>query len=206
LPCTPESALSTTSNADGDVQISSELVDDQPQTSKFLAAEGSQTTSGASGGFTAGSSVGNQSFWDKTQPWFDFGFKVLEGFGQYKQQQQAQAYARYLAQQNALAAQRMQQAQQLLLQAQQNNRVNSKSIKAPTGTPTTPTSPGPKPPPTSTQPPTQNCSQGVCCIPPQIPNPAAIACLNAPLFINGEPNGCDHPNGPTSWLAWCIAP
>jgi hypothetical protein len=58
--------------------------------------------------------------------------------------------------------------------------------------PKTPPSQGPVPP-------AQNCSGGICCDPPSVPNPAAVACLNSLT------PGCDHPNGPESWLAFCIS-
>lgn len=58
--------------------------------------------------------------------------------------------------------------------------------------------PTPTPVPVSTPPP-QNCSGGICCTPPSVPNPAAVACLNSPT------PGCDHPNGPGSWLKACIS-
>ncbi len=58
--------------------------------------------------------------------------------------------------------------------------------------------PTPTPVPVNT-PPSQNCSGGICCAPPSVPNPAAVACLNSPT------PGCDHPNGPGSWLQFCIS-
>src|ERR1035441_9618003 len=75
-----------------------------------------------------------------------------------------------------------------------------------TGKPATPTqklsggkTPPNQPPSQGPAPPTQNCSGGICCDPPSVPNPAAVACLNTPT------PGCDHPNGPESWLPFCLS-
>lgn len=57
--------------------------------------------------------------------------------------------------------------------------------------------------------PAQTCSGAICCTSPYVPNPAAVACANAPLFIPGTttPNACEHGGGgPTTWLAQCILP
>ena len=53
--------------------------------------------------------------------------------------------------------------------------------------------------------PAKNCSGVICCTAPQVPNPAAIACLNAPLFIPGTtiPNNCQRSKG-GGYIPFCI--
>ncbi len=119
-------------------------------------------------------STDGRSLWDKLVPWLEFAGNVAQTVGQIEQQQRYQNYLRYQAQQAQLAQQRA-------LAAQRQALTNSKS--------------GTAAPPVTGQPASaakQNCSGGICCPSPQIPNPAAIACLNAPLFVNGQPNTCDH--------------
>ena len=137
----------------------------------------------------------SESRWAKALPWINFGLGLLDTYNQIQSQRQ---YQQYQIQQRQLQQQRYQEQQRADAAAR-----SAASRNAPGGTTLAPQT---IPPPSPQMSPMNSLPPPTLCGPGMVINPAAIACMNSPVLIDGLPNNCQRVGGNPAnpYIDWCV--